>query len=42
MTAKPLPKEIVDKIRREAHGGKSKYQVTKELDVSTSTVHNYT
>ena len=42
MMAEPLPVEIIQKIREEVLGGKSKYQVAKELDIGRTTIYRYT
>ncbi|MBU0498234.1 MAG: hypothetical protein KKC68_02035 [Candidatus Thermoplasmatota archaeon] len=40
--AKALPKHIIQKIRMEVLSGKSKYQVSREMDVSEYTVYSHT
>jgi hypothetical protein len=40
--AKALPQHIVQKIRMEVLSGKSKYRVSRELDVSEYTVYSHT
>ncbi len=42
MIANKLSKKYIIKIRKEVLSGKSKYQVSKEEDVSDSTVYKYT
>lgn len=41
-SGKTIPKELIQQMREEVLKGKSKFQVSKEMNISDSTVYKYT
>ncbi|UCB58331.1 MAG: hypothetical protein JSV67_06955 [Thermoplasmatales archaeon] len=41
-SGKPISKELIQKIREEVHKDKSKYQVSKKINLDRTTVYKYT